>query len=57
MRTYRQGYHCFASIKGGKIMEQEKNLHLVKHGLRFLESTHTYSSDRKNTRFMAYLPN
>ena len=38
-------------------MEQETNLHLVKHGLRFLESTHTYSSDRENTRFMVYLPN
>lgn len=30
---------------------------LVKHGVRFLESTHKYASDLENTKFMVHLPN
>lgn len=32
------------------------NLRLVRHGIRFLESTYKYSSDFENTKYMLHLP-
>ena len=32
------------------------NLRLVRHGIRFLESAHKYSSDLENTKYMLHLP-